>query len=100
MSVSLTLLLLLGLFAFYWVALCSLIRGLFPCLILSFVLLGCSAFGGLHFSEEETEGTWKRGRGEVGGARRDGERGTVVGMYCMKDESILNIKKKRKRKIP
>lgn len=41
--------------------------------------------------EKEAEGKRIWGRGEVGGTRR---KSTVVGMYCMREASILNLKKK------
>lgn len=35
------------------------------------------------------------GRGKVGGGIRAGGREILVGMYCMREESIFNLKKKK-----
>lgn len=50
---------------------------------------------GCVFSEEETEREQILGRGKVVGGMRSGGKETLIGMYCIREESIFNLKKKK-----
>ena len=53
--------------------------------------------GGLFFSEEEREGMWTLGRGQVRVLLEGAEGGEIlIRIYCMREESIFNKKKKKK----
>lgn len=77
-------------FSSYWVALSSLNEGFILSYCILFCLVWLLSLGSLLFSEKEMEGNGSGGEGRLEEVR--GGRGTMFGIYCMREDSIFSKK--------